>query len=150
MLQGFIIGFFACVAVWLLFVLARALRRRYRGRVAVADRETADEDHGSELRYPAVSIRTFRQGCPAVESLKGQRFLPEEAPQLPLPNCTWASCNCVYAHHTDRRTGNIDRRKMIGEEREYPLSMGRDDPRGGRGRRTRDVTASGSVPTSGK
>jgi hypothetical protein len=150
MLQGFVLGFFACIAVWLLLVLARALRRRYRGRVAVADREAVDEDRGSELRYPAVSIRTFRQGCPAAESLKGQRFLPEEAPRLPLPNCTWASCNCVYAHHTDRRTGNIDRRKMIGEEREYPLSMGRDDPRGGRGRRTRDVTAGGNILTPGK
>jgi hypothetical protein len=131
------------VAVFAALLLVYAFLRRPPSKWVDSDPGTASDsalEEGNGSRYPAVSIRTSRNGCPAAEALRGQRFLPDEAPPLPLPHCTWARCNCKYSHHVDRRSGNLDRRKMIGEERDYPLSMGDDDPRAGRGRRVRDLT----------
>lgn len=125
--------------VWLTLPLFSRSSRRKLSRTQLPGQDCADAEAGSGTRYPAVSIRTFRMGCPAAEAVKGKRFLPEEVPRLPLSDCTWARCNCRYAHHVDRRTGNVDRRRMIGDEREYPLSVGPDDPRTGRGRRRRDM-----------
>lgn len=42
--------------------------------------------------------------CKAVEALAGRRLLVDEAPQLPLPNCDQASCECHFEQYTDRRT----------------------------------------------
>ena len=136
-------GVVVIIAVLAALLLGYAVLRRPPSKWVDSDPanpgdRALEEDSGS--RYPAVSVRTFRNGCPAAEALRGQRFLPEEAPPLPLPGCTWARCNCKYSHHIDRRSGNLDRRKMVGEERDYPLSMGDDDPRSGRGRRVGDPT----------
>lgn len=87
--------------------------------------------------YPAVSIRCAG-GCEAVQAFKGQRFLGDEAPALPLENCTASHCHCRYAHHVDRRTGNLDRRRLIGEHHDYVGFFGREDQREGRGRRASD------------
>ena len=87
--------------------------------------------------YPAVSIRCV-DGCEAAQQLKGRRFLGEEAPELPLENCTAATCHCRYAHHVDRRTGILDRRRSKAEE---APSIDRDDQREGRGRRASDWIA---------
>jgi hypothetical protein len=131
------------VVVIVALLAALLLWRRPTSKWLDSDPATSRDSvpqEGGDSRYPAVSIRTSRTGCPAAEALRGQRFLPEEAPPLPLPQCTWARCNCKYSHHVDRRSGNLDRRKMVGAERDYPLSMGDDDPRAGRGRRMRDLT----------
>ena len=138
MLQGILIALLVLAAAWIALSRFRGSPRRTAGNGHPVARQSADAEADGDSHYPAVSIRTYHNGCPAAEALKGQRFLPEEAPSLPLPNCIWARCNCTYAHHVDRRTGNLDRRKMIGDDREYPLSMGDDDPRGDRGRRSRD------------
>ena len=130
------------VAVLAALLLGYAVLRRPPSKWVDSDPANpagTDLEESSGSRYPAVSVRTSRNGCPAAEALRGQRFLPEEAPPLPLPGCTWARCNCKYSHHVDRRSGNLDRRKMVGEERDYPLSMGNDDPRTGRGRRINDL-----------
>lgn len=42
--------------------------------------------------------------CAAVEQIAGYRILAEEAPQLPLPDCDEAECQCRYAQYRDRRT----------------------------------------------
>lgn len=42
--------------------------------------------------------------CAAVEQIAGYRILAEEAPQLPLPDCDEADCQCRYAQYRDRRT----------------------------------------------
>jgi hypothetical protein len=59
----------------------------------------------SSRRYSSVEI-VPRAGacCAAVQSLAGQRFLPEEAPRFPLPDCDQPECDCKYRHHGDRRT----------------------------------------------
>jgi hypothetical protein len=131
-----VLGFIAIV--WVIRALLARSRLSSGGRLPAGDPGEEGSEPGGDIRYPAVSIRTFRNGCPAAEALKGQRFLPEEAPPLPLPDCKWARCTCQYAHHVDRRTGNVDRRRMIGDQREYPMSIGQDDPRATRGRRHRD------------
>lgn len=137
MIQSTLIFLSVVAAAGLMLFLFSGFPGRKTTGVQIPAQDYTDAEAGG-TRYPAVSIRTFRKGCPASESLRGVRFLPEEAPPLPLPDCSWARCNCRYTHHVDRRTGNIDRRRMIGDQREYPLSVGSDDPRGSRGRRLHD------------
>lgn len=94
--------------------------------------------HASERNpYPAVSIRCAN-GCGAAQQLKGQRFLGSEAPPLPLADCDAPRCQCRYHHHVDRRTGNLDRRRLLGDKKEYVSFFGKEDPREGRGRRASD------------
>jgi hypothetical protein len=56
--------------------------------------------------WHAVSVVARVAACPATARLGDQRFLSDEAPRLPLPDCvsTWR-CNCVYLHYPDRRGG---------------------------------------------
>jgi hypothetical protein len=137
MVQGVLLFLIVGAVAWLLLALLRGGKES--GKFPVARSESANSGIGEAVRYPGVSIRTYRNGCPAAEGLKGQRFSPEDAPSLPLAECIWSRCNCKYSHHVDRRAGNHDRRKMLGSEKEYPMSMGDDDQRGDRGRRTRDT-----------
>lgn len=60
--------------------------------------------------FHAVSIVPAEGSCSAVNSIKIQRFLSEEAPGLPLVDCGAVDCRCKYIHHTDRRSGARDRR----------------------------------------
>jgi len=60
-------------------------------------------------RFHGVSIRPTSGACRDVQDLAGKRFLPNEAPPLPLTNCDVAYCGCRYEHHQDRRA-QIDRR----------------------------------------
>lgn len=87
--------------------------------------------------YPAVSIRCAT-GCDAAQELKGQRFLGNQAPSLPLADCDAQHCQCRYAHHVDRRTGNLDRRRLLGAKKDYMSFFGKEDQREGRGRRASD------------
>ena len=91
-----------------------------------------------ENPYPAVSIRC-PGGCEAAQSLRGVRFLGDEAPALPLEDCTAETCHCRYVHHVDRRTGILDRRRTRSEG---PQSTSVEkDQREGRGRRASDWIA---------
>jgi hypothetical protein len=55
--------------------------------------------HGIEIR----SRDEFQ--CAAVKALAGQRFLSDDAPRLPLDDCSEPGrCGCVYKHFKDRRT----------------------------------------------
>lgn len=54
-------------------------------------------------KFHGVSVRPGLQSCNAVQALGGQRFLPDEAPAMPLAGCDQARCQCSYAHHGDRR-----------------------------------------------
>jgi hypothetical protein len=146
MIQSILLILLVGAVVWVLLVILRG--GRGLGKQGAAWSDSADMQSGGANRHPGVSIRTYRSGCPAAEALKGNRYSPDQAPHLPLPDCTWARCHCTYSHHGDRRTGNLDRRKMMGSEKEYPMSMGDDDQRDGRGRRVRDEeSGADSLPT---
>jgi len=60
--------------------------------------------------FHAVSIHPEPNCCSAVRTVQSYRFLSEEAPGLPLPQCDQATCGCKYKHHSDRRSGARDRR----------------------------------------
>ena len=64
-------------------------------------------------RFHGISLRSGPHGCQAVHDLKGQRFLADEAPALPLPGCGQQKCQCAYSHHVDRREQD-DRRSGWG------------------------------------
>lgn len=54
--------------------------------------------------WHAVAIKPKGQCCDAVQAHRHARFLPSDAPRLPLKECnTSDTCTCVYKHHADRR-----------------------------------------------
>ncbi len=54
--------------------------------------------------YHAVSIEPGQKACSEARKLDGRRYLAAVAPQIPLRNCTAATCQCRYVHHNDRRS----------------------------------------------
>lgn len=89
-------------------------------------------------RYPAVSIHATPTCCGPAKLLNGRRFLGEEAPSLPLPNCTNAKCRCIYVHHSDRRSGTWSRRQPPRVQSDDLLISRNEDRRESWGRRARD------------
>jgi hypothetical protein len=72
--------------------------------------------------------------CAIAQRLSGRRFLADEAPALPAPDCTRAAaCRCRYAHFEDRRTAPR-READIG----LPLRSFDPEKRRGDGRRITD------------
>lgn len=55
-------------------------------------------------RFGAVEIRTRGGACAAARALESARFLANEAPALPLPDCAAAKCTCTFGKLSDRRT----------------------------------------------
>ena len=41
--------------------------------------------------------------CKSVAALAGRRLLIDEAPQLPMPDCEQAACECRFQQFSDRR-----------------------------------------------
>lgn len=68
--------------------------------------ERVDPPKKRSTRAPwhAVSIVSPIECCGAADAAKSHRYLSNEAPRLPLPDCgqPW-KCRCVYRHHADRR-----------------------------------------------
>jgi len=66
----------------------------------------------SRSSYSAVSIVSKGGRCGAAAELDEQRFLSEEAPPIPLPDCDQRDrCQCRYQHWDDRRQD--DRRSPL-------------------------------------
>jgi hypothetical protein len=56
--------------------------------------------------WSAVRLVPHGEVCARATALHEKRFLAREAPALPLKGCTLSSsCNCMYKHYVDRRTG---------------------------------------------
>lgn len=84
--------------------------------------------------YHCVTIKSRRGACQAVLALKGKRFLPDDAPAFPLPECDAKQCRCRYVHYDDRR--HDERRETdLGPQ---DASYSGPDRRLGRGRRRSD------------
>ena len=77
---------------------------------------TARQDTHSS--YHCVEVHTGNYACEAAEQLGEVRFLPNEAPSLPLPGCNAPKCTCHFIHYDDRR--DEDRRKTYGEWASIP------------------------------
>jgi len=55
--------------------------------------------------FHGVEIVPGSHACSAVAAAARQRYLSDEAPMLPLDECTDTSqCTCRYQHYSDRRT----------------------------------------------
>ena len=100
-----------------------------------------DKDPGesSDTRWRSVKIRPGLMSCKRVGTIAGQIFLAEEAPSLPLENCTEEDCRCHYIFLEDRRSG-MDRRVELGRFGEF-VSSYRSEKRYHAGRRYADQAA---------
>lgn len=100
-----------------------------------------DKDPGksSDTRWRSVKIRPGLVSCKRVSTIAGQIFLSEEAPSLPLENCSEEDCRCHYIFLEDRRSG-ADRRIELGRFGEF-VSNYRSERRHYAGRRYADQPA---------
>ena len=89
----------------------RATRSHPRERRARAPARTAGNYRCVELRYRG-------DACDAVKRVGARRFLPVEAPAIPMSGCDVALCSCRYVHHDDRR--DDDRRHPYAEKASQP------------------------------
>lgn len=100
------------IALWLV-----AFRRKNRSSRPTAPRNRMSPGVGSLERTPAGAMRRFpdlganfealsiqipHHPCQAARELRGQRFLAEEMPELPLPGCD-RECECTFIYHRERR-----------------------------------------------
>ena len=99
-------------------------------------RSEADEHSDSTSPYHCVAIEPREGACRTALTLKGQRFLSDEAPLLPLASCDVARCRCTFVHHKDRRRS--DRRNPYTAQSHTFVVQGGVDRRGRRGRRNTD------------
>jgi hypothetical protein len=85
--------------------------------------------------FHGVSIHPdSSSGCEAASALENVRFLADEAPMLPLSDCSNpAGCRCRYQHYDDRRT-DARRESDVG----LPMKHHPNDARTGVGRRVTD------------
>lgn len=88
--------------------------------------------------FNAVSVKSYGEGCTEIEAINGKRFLSEDAPLLPLQDCSLAKCNCRYSHLTDRRTGTGNRRALQAVIESVLASSEKPNRRDSIGRRWRD------------
>lgn len=135
-------GLIIAVAVTAFVLLLLAARRKPRA-VDVqgghsSKRAGAGAGGRAAKKFPGVSINAAPRCCEGAASIDGVRFLPDEAPVLPLAGCTLKHCKCTYMHHADRRSGTHDRRRLVGRQKDYVLFFGDEDQREGRGRRASD------------
>lgn len=89
--------------------------------------------------YHAVSVSAMDGGCEAVKRLPQRRYLVDEAPILPLPDCTLERCTCRYIHHHDRREPEHERRRSLAVAAAVHFRDGINDRRSPRGRRRADL-----------
>ena len=88
--------------------------------------------------FPSVSIQFGPSACQAVKDLTDQRFLADDAPSVPLPNCNSANCTCKFVHHDVRREHDEDRRAHSSLRTTLYGDSGKPERRHGGRRRSSD------------
>jgi len=86
--------------------------------------------------WHAVSVVAGATCCARARSSRGRRWLPGEAPPLPLSGCDAQKCECVYRHHQDRRGRSRRYSDWVGTYQPY---AGPERRMGPRSRRTADI-----------
>jgi hypothetical protein len=84
--------------------------------------------------WHAVSIIPSARSCRLARSLANVRFLSQQAPILPLADCTVRPCTCRYRHFQDRRTSSRRDSELVGSR----LGWSGNERRVARGRRSTD------------
>jgi hypothetical protein len=111
-------------------LLATSAARPNYGKVERRQAMVAD---ANKSRFHCVEVKATECICDAVQRIEGRRFLSEEAPMLPLPDCTAGICCCRYEHHDDRRQDL--RRNPYGIQRAVPPPHVDEDRRASKERR---------------
>lgn len=111
--MGWVLGVVGC-AVVVVLGWHRAARQKKLQAVPVAKRAARSD-------YHCVEVRTGVPACEAAQRLGHTRFLPDEAPSLPVSGCTVKTCTCGYIHHDDRR--EEDRRNPYGQWANMPPAI---------------------------
>ena len=117
-------------------VTGPAETRRTAGRTAAGAAPPRKVSAERPICTHAVSVETDLTPCAAALALSDRRFLSNEAPPLPLPDCDSDSCGCRYAHHGDRRSGD-DRRMPFVSLGGFGIQHADSDRRVRRDRRRR-------------
>jgi hypothetical protein len=111
---------------WLLFVLPVAgiaatwflMRRKSAEQFVVTPRKrkstgpvkiTRNEPVQHELHYYGASVQLGSNPCDAAKAIAHERYLADDAPHFPLPDCNRDECRCMMRPQNDRRAG-YDRR----------------------------------------
>ncbi len=106
-----LIGFPAGIAVAWYFLRYRpaaedvAPRVRKTGPVQVKQNQPKRHAH----HFFGVIVQPGSNACDAVKAIAYSRYLSEDAPRLPLPDCNRGECRCTLQPQDDRRAG-YDRR----------------------------------------
>lgn len=88
------------IGVLLIFGVAwTVVRIRKKNAEAIAPPSKSDNNDD----FHAVAIKYSGKACDAAKAMTGRRFLSSTAPRLPLPDCDYPDCRCMFAHHKDRR-----------------------------------------------
>jgi hypothetical protein len=98
------------------FFVLLLISQRMRAHV-VEERSSTPPD--AFTPYHGVEIKACGPACDAVKRLSGKRFLADEAPLIPLSDCTLKSAGCdrcVYVHFDDRRA---HRRRSVIKDRSF-------------------------------
>jgi hypothetical protein len=87
-------------------------------------------------RWHSVTVVLHDTSCAAAALCRNMRFLSQEAPPLPLPECpNREQCRCVYRHFEDRRSSPRRTADMGGA---FPSETPKTNRRLARGRRAHD------------
>lgn len=115
---------FAILAV---FLFTNAMKRGSEDR----DRRAALQRLRSSGHYWGVKIQPGQ--CNAIRPFAGRRFSFDEAPALPLPDCTAKRCSCSYVGVTERR--REERRTQMDRRSIARIEDAHAERRSWRGRR---------------
>lgn len=103
--------------------------------------------HPGQYRAPSYQSVSVVGHCSSARALTGRRFLSHQAPVLPLPGCSAATCKCKYVHYDDRRGVQEDRRMAHSQKSGQYLLQGNAERRRRRGRREEDMAQHGMAVT---
>ncbi len=73
---------------------------------------------GKTTAVHCVEVRHRGRACEQVRRIEHVRFLPGDAPRLPLRGCAARNCRCHYVHYDDRR--QAERRNPYGRAGSQP------------------------------
>jgi len=103
------------LAIAAIILLVRGPRPTASKHVAPARRQAGQPviSRAIPRSYPGVAIRPHPTACGSAWEQKGQRYLTNEVPVLPLKGCDRTTCQCEYAEYSDRRDGKARRATYV-------------------------------------
>jgi hypothetical protein len=117
--------------------IAGVARKTSTSKTATIARSTNQVKH-YPYRSASISAEKCNSACEAVKAIQGQRFLLQDVPTIPMPECTSRNCQCGYVRYKDRRRAMGERRALFGLNSSRHVDNGEPERRERRGRRHSD------------